>query len=191
MVAHLADTTVTQSHGDPDLEAAVSCGKWVRADRGTLYLRKARLRFQTGERCVFDVTVSGIEKITWHWYSFGAAFEATIGGTSYFLSFMPRYAGLGDWNAALAAGRRWRAALEGRPLPTGAPIFARVFSGVTQLLWLFFLGCALLLGLELATDESASIGYRIGAGVMLLAVLIQFCALLWQAVRSLFVKRGR
>ena len=109
------------------ITASVECGKGFKALRGELSLSGGQLRFQTQDACVFEVAVTSIEKIVWHWYSFGGAFEATIRGKSYFLSFVPRRAGLGSWYAGLTTGRQWRAALEGRPAPTGGPLIARIF----------------------------------------------------------------
>jgi len=94
------------------LTAVVECGKYFRADRGILTLGDDRLRFETDGESSFDVPLGSIQKIVWHWYSFSAAFEATIAGKNYFLSFIPRGAGFGDWYHGLRTGHRWRAAMK-------------------------------------------------------------------------------
>ena len=68
--------------------------------------------FETDGESSFDVALGSIQKIVWHWYSFSAAFEATIAGKNYFLSFIPRRAGFGEWYHGLRTGRRWRAAMK-------------------------------------------------------------------------------
>ena len=120
------------------LTASVECGKYIKAERGTLTFADGQLRFETAGRTLFDVPLSSAQKIIWHWYSLGGGFEAIIGGQSYFLSFVPRGSGLGVWYAGLSTGRRWRATMEGRPAPAGPPLAARLFMVFFQIIMLFF-----------------------------------------------------
>jgi hypothetical protein len=142
----------------------VECGKYLKAERGTLTLADGQLRFETGGRALFDIPLSSIEKIVWHWYSLGGAFEATLGGQSYFLSFVPRGAGLGIWYTSLSTGRRWRAAMEGRPAPDGPPLAARLFMVFYQIAMIFILGCFALLSLGIALEPASSTLIRILGG---------------------------
>src|SRR5208337_1185400 len=119
------------------LTAPVECGKYFKADRGTLTLSSGNLRFDSDGRCVFEVPLVSIQKIVWHWYSFSAAFEATIAGQNYFLSFIPRAAGFNDWWTGLVTGRRWRAAMEGKPAPAQMPLAARLFRISLQIAKIF------------------------------------------------------
>ncbi|MGD0223058.1 MAG: hypothetical protein ABSF71_12035 [Terriglobia bacterium] len=146
------------------LTASVECGKYLKADRGTLTLADGQLRFETGGRSLFDLPLRSIEKIVWHWYSFGGAFEATIAGQSNFISFVPRGAGLGVWYTGLSTARQWRAAFEGRPAPEGPPLAARLFMVVFEIAMIFILGCFALLSLGVAIDPASSILSRIFAG---------------------------
>ena len=84
------------------LTAPVECGKYFKADRGTLTLEGGQLKFEAGGLVRFDVALSSIQRIVWHWYSLSGAFEATIAGQSYFLSFVPRRASLSDWYTGLS-----------------------------------------------------------------------------------------
>jgi hypothetical protein len=138
------------------LTAPVECGKYFKADRGTLTLASGNLRFESDGRCVFDVPLPSIEKIVWHWYSFSAAFEATIARQNYFLSFIPRMAGFHEWWAALMTGRRWRAAMEGNAAPGSMPLAARLFRVSLQVAQIFIMGCAAILswGMAMAPDAS-------------------------------------
>jgi len=167
------------------LQTEVTCGKYVKAETGTLRLSEGRVRFDTAEGCVFDTPVAAIEKIVWHWYSFSGALEAFIGGKSYFLSFVPRNAQLGSWSAGLATGRQWRAALEGRTLPVGKPLFLRAFLGM---LWIFRLLCllyALVYTLSVATDTARDTFDRIVWGGILSALLsVYIILMIVMAVRS-------
>lgn len=148
------------------MSADVECGKFFKAERGTLSLSGGRLRFESGERCVFDVPLSGIDKIVWHWYSFSAAFEARIGSESYFLSFVPRSSGLNAWYGGLTTGRQWRAALEGRPVPARGPLVARLFLVLMGVVIAFLGGCFFLLTLSVAVDETQTSTDRILCGVV-------------------------
>jgi len=176
----------------PDLSAAVECGKGFKALRGTLSLSNGSLRFQTKDECVFDLPTASIEKIVWHWYSFSGAFEATIHGKSYFLSFVPRGASLGAWYAGLTTGRHWRAALEGRRAPTGGPLIARIFLGLYWLLRLLFLGVFLILALGIMADPAQSKGQKIFFGIGFALVAVYFVLMLIQGVRAVVhTLRGR
>jgi hypothetical protein len=138
-----------------ELTAPVECGKYFKADRGTLTLTSGNLRFESDGRCLFDVPLSSIQKVVWHWYSLSAAFEATIAGQNYFLSFVPRAASLNQWYSGLVTGRRWRAALEGRTLPESAPGVRRfwIFLRIAQI---FVLGCSAIVWLGVAMAPAAS-----------------------------------
>jgi len=153
------------------LTAPVECGKYFKADRGILTFASGRLRFDSDSRCLFDVPLTSIQKIVW--YSFSAAFEATIAGQNYFLSFIPRAAGLNDWYNGLVAGRRWRAALEGRPLPESVPKGVRVFRVFLRISQVFILGASAIVWLGVAMDPEASTLKRtLGAASLGAAVLI-------------------
>jgi hypothetical protein len=176
----------------PNLSAAVECGKGFKALRGTLSLSNGSLRFQTRDECVFDVSPASIEKIVWHWYSFSGAFEATIHQKNYFLSFVPRGASLGAWYAGLSTGRQWRAALEGRPAPTGGPLIARIFLAVYWLLRILILGVFLILALANMVDPSQAKGQRIFFGVGFVLVAIYWVLMIIQGVRAVVhTLRGR
>jgi hypothetical protein len=81
--------------------ASVECGKY----------------FKTNRRCLFDVPLSTIQKVVWPWYSFNGAFEATIADQRYFLSSVPRGAGIDAWYHGLSTGRQWGS--YGRQTSTG------------------------------------------------------------------------
>jgi hypothetical protein len=156
------------------LTASVECGKYFKFDRGTLTLADRQLRLEIDGRCQFDVSLSSIQKIVWHWYSFSGALEVTIAGQSYFLSFVPRSSALSAWYNGLSTGRRWRAALEGRPAPeraTGPRLFQRIAQIVV-------LGCLALLSMAVAVDPAVSALIRIlsstfavGAGLGVIVLL--------------------
>ena len=168
-----------------NMEAVVWCGKYVHAEQGTLSLHGGNLRFETSQQLQFNVPVLKIEKIIWHWYSFSAAFEAVIDGKNYFLSFIPRGPGLGAWYAGLSTGRRWRAALEGRPLPTSPPIGPRIFLALFHLVRSFLLGCGALIALSAAMAESASLLYKILGGIMAAVSFLMSLMYLWMFLQSL------
>ena len=133
---------------DLELHANVTCGKFFKAETGELSLSHGRLRFVVLGTAVFDTSFKAIEKIVWHWYSFSAAFEATIEGATYFISFVPRNAQLaGSWSSGLRTGRQWRAAFEGRTIPTHGPWLARIFLVLMQVVMFFFLGCFTILAI--------------------------------------------
>ena len=139
---------------DLELHANVTSGKFLKAEMGELSLSQGCLQFSVLGKTVFNTPLESIEKITWHWYSFSGAFEATINGARYFISFVPRQASLGgSWISGLRTGRQWRAAFEGRPIPTHGPWLARIFLVLTQLLMFFFLGCFAILGFGHAIED--------------------------------------
>lgn len=167
------------------LTASVECGKYISAERGTLTLADGQLRFETaGDRALFDVPLSSAQKIIWHWYSFGGGFEAIIADKSYFISFVPRGAGLGVWYSGLSTGRRWRAAMEGRPAPSGPPLAARLFIIFFQVSMLFFLACFALLALGVAIEPATPIFMRILSGVSAAALGITCFILTGQGIMA-------
>ena len=105
---------------DGRLTADVWCGKWLFPKRGTLTLSGRRLVFEMRGQPVFDVTLDRIERLTWHWHSFSAAFEAEIGGRSWFLSFVRPGNALFNWWREFQRGRLWRSEIEARR--NGAPV---------------------------------------------------------------------
>ncbi len=168
----------------PELSAQVECGKGRKASSGTLTLSNDQFRFETEEGVAFDLPLSSLPKLIWHWYSFSAAFETTIDGKNYFISFMPRSPGLGTWYGSLATGRMWRAALEGRPIPTGSSIFAKLFIAAFWLLRLFFLGCALILCLVSFGDSKTQLN-RILMGSMAALILVYIIMFVIVGIQSL------
>jgi hypothetical protein len=88
-------------------------GKWFRAEEGELSLIGGQLRFTTKRGCIVDTSIAAIGKLVWHSYSASAAFEATIAGKRYFLSFVPRSPTVAQLDDGMAVGRRWRVALSG------------------------------------------------------------------------------
>jgi hypothetical protein len=164
------------------LTASVECGKFFKADRGTLTLTDGQLRFESGGRCLFDVPLASIQKMVWHWYSFGGAFEATIAGQRYFLSFVPRGADLDLWYKGVSTARQWRAVLEGAPAPQGTPIAARLLLVVFQIVQIFTLSCLALLSLSAAIDPAASVVTRILGGAGAIAAGFGAGALMYQGV---------
>ena len=168
------------------LTAPVECGKYFQADRGTLTLADGQLRFETGGRRLFDVPLSSIQ-IVWHWYSFSGAFEATIGGQSYFLSFVPRGASLNVWYAGMSAGHRWRAAMEGKPASTRAPSAARAFLVFFRLARIFILVCAALLSLSIAMDPTSSKVNRALAGAVAAVATLALIAAIGQGIIAIGV----
>ena len=168
-----------------ELATRVSCGKYIKADIGTLSLSAGRLSFETDGTRVFDVSLESIEKITWHWYSFSGAFEVRIAGVNYFLSFMPRLSDLSSWRDGLTIGRQWRAALEGRPMPEGPPLAVRIFLFVVNILVVFFMLCFLVLCLGNAADPQQSTGERILSGVCAALCLMMIVIRVWQGILAL------
>lgn len=169
----------------PELSAQVECGKGFKASSGTLALSNDHLRFETDEGAAFDLPLSSVPKLIWHWYSFSAAFETTIDGKNYFISFMPRGAGLTTWYESLATGRKWRAALEGRPIPTGSSIFAKLFMAAFWLIRLFFLGISTIVCLGFAIEDSTTQGYRILAGFMAVMLVVYIVLYIIVGIQSL------
>jgi len=167
------------------LTAPVECGKYFKADRGTLTLASGKLRFDSDGRSVFDVPLSSIQKIVWHWYSFSAAFEATIAGQNYFLSFIPRAAGLNDWYNGLVTGRRWRAALEGKKALEHMPLAARLFRVLLRIGQIFVLGSAAAVWLGVAMDPAGSTLIRVLSGASSVAAAAGGIALVVQGLRAL------
>ena len=169
------------------LSAQVECGRDFKAENGTLTLSQGQLRFDTQNGVAFDLPVTAIGKIVWHWYSFSAAFEATIDGKSYFLSFMPRRPSLAAWFEGMATGRKWRAVLEGRPLFTVASIYFKILMLAFWLARLLLMAVSLLFALTTATDSATELPYRILAGfmaVLLVGYLVLFIILGVQSLRS-------
>ena len=169
-----------------DRKTTVWVGKWVRAERGTLSFADGRLRFDGEKDCRFDCALNLIEKIIWHWYSFGGAFEVYIAGASYFVSFVPRHARLAAWHTGLAEGHRWRALLEGRAAPLGPALGARIFMSLYSLIQAFFYSIGEILLLVQVSNENNSMWLRIGAGVMALCLIYLILYLLWQAIITPF-----
>ena len=167
-----------------ELTARVTCGKYFKADTGTLSLFGGRLSFEANGTRVFDASVASIEKITWHWFSFSGAFEAKIAGVSYFLSFVPRNSGLSSWHDGLTIGRQWRAALEGRPMPEGSPLGARIFLWVANVFLFFFMICFLILALGAAVDAQST-SERILSGVFAGLVSLMLVMRVWEGVLAL------
>ena len=89
------------------LTAKATCGKYLKLDFGTITMAGGELSFEAAGRRVFDIPLSAIEKIVWHWYSFSGAFEFTTAGQNYFISFMT-----GEYFASLSRGITWHAALD-------------------------------------------------------------------------------
>ncbi len=175
----------SSSSGGVELTSGVTCGKYLKADTGTLSLSAGRLTFETNGTRLFDVSVESIEKITWHWYSFSGAFEARIAGVSYFLSFMPRNSDLSSWRDGLTIGRQWRAALEGRPIPTRSPLGLRIFLVLFNLIVAFFAICFLILTFGAAVDPLQSTSVRILGGVSAALAFLMIVMRVWQGVLSL------
>lgn len=159
------------------LQADVTCGKYVKAEMGGLTLSDGCLRFQGRNGTFFETAVSRIEKITWHWYSFSGAFEALIGGKSYFLSFVPRQAGMRSWSAGLTTGRQWRAALEGRPATTHRPVFVIIFNGFLTLFRILCSLFACLYFLISALDATKSTSDRVLWGALPCLLLFAYFVL--------------
>ena len=170
----------------PGMTATVWIGKWVRAEEGTLSLHDGKLKFANEKNVLFDCPLNQIEKITWHWYSFSGAFEFWTRGSGYFVSFLPRHATLGAWHAGLAEGRKWRAAMEGRPMPHGSSLIVRLFTSVISLVQAFFYAVFGLTIMMYALDESKAMWIRMSAGVFVLLILYLILYLLWQAVSTPF-----
>ena len=166
------------------LTAPVECGKFFKADRGTLTFNDGQLRFEADGRVLLDVPLTSAERIIWHWYSLSAAFEITTGGQSYFLSFIPRAATLGTWYNGLVVGRRWRAAMEGIPTQYRPPIAARVFVIVIRIARIFIMGCFALLSLGVALEPEASLFSRILGGAGAAALSICFLILLGNGLKA-------
>jgi hypothetical protein len=167
------------------LSAQVECGKFFKADRGTLTFNDGQLRFEADGRVFFDIPLTSAERIIWHWYSFSAAFEVTTGGQSYFLSFIPRAATLGTWYNGLVVGRRWRAAMEGIPTQYRPPIAARVFVIVIRIARIFIVGCFALLCLGAALEPASSLFSRIMGGAGAIALAIYCLALAVQGIKAI------
>jgi len=138
------------------LEADVNCGKYFKAISGKLTLSHETLRLDTGSGCVFNSRVTDIQKIVWHWYSFSGAFEVWIGGTSYFLSFVPRNAGRGSWNRGMTEGRRFRAALEGRDATQESSWGLKIMNAFMMLAQVFMMLVSLLFYLMAAFSDESS-----------------------------------
>jgi hypothetical protein len=171
------------------LEAEVTCGKYVKAVSGKLTLSHEKLRFETGNECVFDLPVNAIEKITWHWYSFSGAFEAVVGGKSYFLSFVPRNAGRRSWNSGMIVGRQFRAAMEGREVRAGSTWGVKSLNAFMFLGQVFMLLVALVFCLMEAFDDGkATLTHRIIwgfiPGVLVLVYLVGYIILTIQESRK-------
>ncbi len=175
----------------PELSAQVECGKGFKADTGTLTLSGGQLRFSTAQGVAFDLPLAAIDKIVWHWYSFSAAFEATVAGKSYFLSFMPRGAGASTRFEALATARSWRAAIEGRALPTGPSLPFKILMLAFWFLRLFLMTFSLLFALMTATDSSAGNSYRILGGIMALLLVIYIVLFIILGVQSFRTPRKK
>ena len=167
-------------------EATVWVGKWVRAEEGTLTLHDGKLRFENEKHCLFDVPLKQIEKTIWHWYSFGGAFELWIDGISHFISFVPRHARLNSWYAGLAEGHKWRAAIEGRPMPIRGPLAPKLFMSIYSLVQAFLYAIGGVMLMMQVTDETNAMWIRIGAGLMVLCLLYLILYLLWQVVTTPF-----
>src|SRR5213080_1826954 len=99
---------------DSTLCAYIWCGKWFLPKSGVLTLDGRRLSFKIGEEVEFDVSLDELENLTWHWYSFSAAFETAVHGKSYFLSFLGPGNTISTWWQGIERGRRWRAAMNAR-----------------------------------------------------------------------------
>jgi hypothetical protein len=93
-------------------------GKWLSPKRGILSLEGRRLAFVIGDELEFDVSLDELQNLTWHWYSFSAAFETVVHGKNYFLSFLGPGNTLSTWWQGIQCGRRWRAELTAR-MPRG------------------------------------------------------------------------
>ena len=167
------------------LTPAVECGKYLKAQRGTLTFADGQLRFETGGRPLFDLPLGSIEKIVWHWYSFGGAFEAMIGGQSFIISFVPRGTSLGAWNAGITTARHWHAAMEGRPAPKGPPIAARLFMVFFQIAMIFILACFALLLLGVAIDPASSTFTRIFGGVTAAGISLSCIVMVGQGIKAI------
>ncbi len=96
------------------MTATAWCGKWFFPQRGTLSLEGDRIGYRIGDRPEFDVTLAELEGLTWHWYSFGAAFEATVHGKRYFLSFLGPGNTSSSWWQGMRTGWQWRARMRSR-----------------------------------------------------------------------------
>ncbi len=169
------------------LTASVECGKYFKADRGTLTLADGQLRFESGDRCLFDVALSSVQKMVWHWYSFGGAFEATIADQKYFLSFVPRGSGMDEWYAGMSTARHWRAALEGKPAPDRPPGGARILVVFFRIAQILILGCFTLLSLGVAIDPGATTVSRILGGGGAAAAGVGVVVSIYQGVRAMVV----
>jgi hypothetical protein len=162
-----------------ELSARVECGRGVRALRGELLLSAGQLCLRSDSQTVFDVPVSSIERIVWHWYSFGAAFEAWINGKSHFISFIPRSPSMTEWYRGLVAGRYWRAVLEGRTPPRRGPVVAQAMLVLFWLIQLFFIAIMAVVFLGVAVDSPDSLLTRIGCTVASIAAAGTF---VWLAI---------
>ena len=169
-----------------DLEATVWIGKFVSAEEGLLSLRQGILRFENEKHCLFDAELKALDKIVWHWYSLGGAFEVWIGGASHFISFVPRGAKLSSWYSGLAEGHKWRAAIEGRGAPKRGPLAPKLFVSLYSLIQAFFYACGGVLAMIQVLDETSPMWIRIVLGIMVLCFLYLIPYLLWQAVTTPF-----
>jgi|SRR5579862_4002754 len=167
-----------------DMQSAAWLGKGLRAQRGMLTLNDGRLQFETEAGVVFAAALQALQSPAPHWRAFDAAVDATIDGRQYFLSFVPPSSPLTRWYSGLSAGHRWRAAIEGRPIPQRGPFRARVIVMSLQIARVCLLGCAAILLLGYAADHTMSIGYRLvfgamGAGMLVLGVLTAWVFVEW------------
>ena len=159
----------------PELTAQVWCGKWFSATAGELSLKDGRLRFTANKDRVFDIPAA-TAKIVWHWYSASAAFETTVDGKSYFISFLPRGARGAERSDGMRTGRQWRAALSGKPEPPERSTLRLVWAVVSQIgMTLFYAVLALVFAVQASgADGPLFIRFLLGfmsAGSAVMAVL--------------------
>jgi hypothetical protein len=178
----MAAGVTTASFGE--LTARVECGRGMRALRGELLFSAGRLCLRADDQTVFDVPASSIERIVWHWYSFGAAFEAWINGKSYFVSFIPRSPSMTEWYRGLVAGHYWRAVLEEKNPPRRGPIVAQALLVLFWLTQLFFVSIMALVFLGIAVDSPDSVMIRIGCTGAAIAAAGTFVFLLVSGAKS-------
>lgn len=102
---------------DAPLTARAWCGKWFFPKAGVLALNGGRLTYSIAGQTQFDVSLAEVQNLTWHWYSFSSAFEATVHGKNYFISFLGPGNTVRTWLRGIRTGRQWREELTRRLRP--------------------------------------------------------------------------
>ena len=174
----------SKGNGSRDLTATVRWGDAFAMRGGVLMLSADVLTLVSGETVEFQSTTDRLENVEWR--GLATSLRVSVDDRRFSIGFIPKGSDLSGWYGGIVAGRGFRAALAGDPLPAHGPIWAiATMWTLSALMLIASFGFAMVL-LGNALDPTSSSGIRILSGIMALLMAVHMVLRLVLAVRKFF-----